>query len=253
MDVALAVSVLEIGFQGGKGKDPLLSFFMNTRISAFRASDGRQLQDDIFKYASPQRRFSEWSENGSLALREALQAGYDQTAEAAIEKYFLLYEVKMDSIWSGEQHCMLKPLDPPQRSLEFFSTQLNFAELTSLPPTLKWEPFPRDKDIETDSKGVLNKIKDITYELKVWRGNDWTPRELIYHRSGIAVPEHLVDTAMQSGIEYYWAVRAHFKLDGQERLTRWSYSRIPWSGPEDPCRENIIPLNHYHRFKMILQ
>lgn len=248
-DLALEVSVLEIGFHGGSGQDPLLSFYMNARIRAFQVNDGAELHADIFMYTSPERKFSEWAKNGALKLKEALETGYAEIAEAAIEKMFLLYEVKIDSIWSEEKHCMLKPLYPPQASLGFFSLKLNFPEIDKRQPTLKWESFPRDKDREADSMGILNRVSDITYELKVWKGKDGAPEKLIYSRPGLTVPEHTLEKALQADTEYFWAVRSHFKLDGQERLTKWAHSRIPWSRV-DPCRENLIPLYHYHRFKI---
>jgi hypothetical protein len=252
-DLALEVSVLEIGFHGGSGSDPLLSFFMNARIRAFRVDDGAELHADIFRYTSREGKFSEWAENGALRLKEALETGYAQIAEAAIEKMFLLYEVKIDSIWSGAMHCMLEPLDPPQESLGFFSHQLNFPVIGTLHPTLKWESFPRDEDREADSTGILNSVSDITYEIKVWKGQDGVPEEVLYSRSGLPLPEHTIETPLQLETEYFWTARAHFKFDGQDRLTKWAYSRIPWPPSPDPCRENLIPLDHYHRFKITIK
>jgi hypothetical protein len=252
-DLALEAGILEIGFLGGSGRDPLLSFFMNARIRAFQANDGTELHADNFRYASPERKFSEWSENEGVRLREALETGYAEIAEAATEKFFLLYEFKVDSIWSVERYCMLKPLDPPQESLGFFGRRLKFPEIDTRHPTLKWESFPRDRDREADGMGRLGKIIDITYELKIWKGKDGVPEELIYRRSGLPAPEHTVETRLQQGTEYFWTVRAHFRLDGQERLTKWAHSRIPWDGPEDPCRKNLIPPDHYHRFKISLK
>jgi len=249
-DLALEVGVLEIGFHGGSGSDPLLSFYMNARIRAFRVNDGEELHADIFRYASRARKFSEWAENGALRLEEVLENGYAEIAEAAIEKMFLLYEAKIDSIWSGAMHCMLEPLDPPQESLGFFSHQLKFPVIGTLQPTLKWESFPRDEDREADSTGILDRVSDITYELKVWKGRDGVPEELLYSRPGLPLPEHTIETPLQPEIEYFWVVRARFKLDGQDRLTKWAYSRIPWPPSPDPCRENLIPLDHYHRFKI---
>jgi hypothetical protein len=260
-DIAMEVGVLEIGFSGGSGEDPSMRFYMDARIRAFRANDGAELYADTFGYNSQEGKFSEWAKNGGLKLKEALESGYAEIAEAAIEVMFLLYEGKIESIWSTQTHCMLKPLYPPQvgfgpRNLPEFS----FPKVNTPLPNFKWESFPRDKDRETDSMGILKRVSDITYELKVWRGKDGVPEELIYSRSGLPIAEHTIGTALQPGIEYFWTVRAHFKLDGQKRRTKWAHSRTPWGkvGGDrnvhfDPCREIIIPLNNYHRFKITLK
>ena len=49
-DLAIEVSVLEIGFHGESGRDPLLSFFMNARIRTFQVNDGTELNTDVFRY-----------------------------------------------------------------------------------------------------------------------------------------------------------------------------------------------------------
>lgn len=250
-DITLEVGILEIGFHGGSGRAPVLSFFMNARIRAFQINDGKELHSDIFRYRSHERKFSEWAQNGAVELKEALETGYAEIAEAAIEKMFLLFEVKIDSTWSVAHHCMLEPLYPPQESLGFFSLQLNFPEIDTLYPTLKWESFPRDEDREADSDGILSRVSNITYELKIWEGDDGIPEKLIYSCSGLPAPEHTIGKTLRPGTEYFWTVRANFKLDGQERVTKWACSRIPWRRAPDPCRENLIPLYNYHRFKII--
>lgn len=250
-DLALEVGVLEFGFHGGSGRDPLLSFYMNVRVRAFRVSDGAELYADTFKYMSRERKFSEWAEKGALRLREALETGCAEIVDAAIEKMFLLYETKIDSIWSLAPHCMLEPLYPPQEDFGLFPAQLIFSEIDTLQPTLEWETFPRDEDRKADSVGILGRINEVAYELKVWKGKDGAPEELLYRRSGLPVPEHTIEVPLQPGTEYFWAVRAHFKFDGQERLTKWSCSRIPGNANRDPCRENLIPIYNYHRFKII--
>lgn len=249
-DIALEAGVLEMGLNGGSGRDPLLSFFMNARIRAFRVNDGKELHSDIFRYSTRERKFSEWAENGARELKEALENGYAEIAQTAIENMFLLYEVKIDSIWSTDWHCMLESVYPPQESLGFFSHQLNFPEIGTLYPTLRWESFPRNEDREADSAGILNRVSDVTYELKVLEGENGIPERPVYSCAGLKAPEHTMKTALRPGIEYFWTVRANFRLEGEKRLTRWAYSRVPWIGHSDPCRESLIPPHNYHRFKI---
>ncbi len=39
----------------------------------------------------------------------------------------------------------------------------------SLQPTLRWEAFPRPEDREADREGLLSRISDVTYDLKIWK------------------------------------------------------------------------------------
>lgn len=181
-------------------------------------------------------------------MREAFEKGYAEIAEAAIDKMFLLYVFKVDSMWSGETHCMLKPFFPELLGIGFFSHQLRFPRIDTLQPTFKWESFPREKDREADQVGILNKISNITYELRVWKGKNGAPDELIYTRQGLPVSEHTVEIALEPSTEYFWTVRANFNLGGLRRVTKWSHSRLPWPPGPDPCLDNSIPLYHYYRF-----
>lgn len=104
-----------------------------------------------------------------------------------------------------------------------------FVRVDSLQPTLRWESFPRPQDQEADKDGVLNRIRNITYDLTIWRveprrfhgrGLDY-PIELVYARQGLPEPLHTVADGLRPSTKYFWTVRARFELDGQTRVTRW--------------------------------
>ena len=249
IDFFLEAGVEKVGFSGGSGRDPLIMFFMTSRIRLIQTSDLSEVFADTFSYTSPTRNLSEWAANGAIKLKEAFERGYTRMAETAIEKMFLLYLFKVDSIWSGEGHCMLKPYFPELLGIGFFSHQERFPKIDSLQPTLKWEPFPREKDKEADQAGILKRISDIAYELRIWKGKNGAPDELIYVRQELPLPEHKLETLLEPSTEYFWTVRASFKLGGLKRLTKWSHARLPFPPGPDPCLENTIPLYHYYRFK----
>jgi hypothetical protein len=248
IDLLLEVGVEMVGFNVGKGKAPLISFFMISRIRAIQTSDRKEIFTDTFYYESPRRGLPEWTENGARRLEEAFDRGYGEMAETAIEKMFLWYPFKVDSIWSGANYCMLKPFSPELLGLDFFTHQRKVPGVATLHPTFKWESFPREKDREADREGILNMVGNITYEFRLWRGTEGAPDELIYTRQGIPASEHTVEIALEPSTEYFWTVRADFNLGGRKRVTRWSYSRIPWPPGPDPCLDNSIPLYHYYRF-----
>src|SRR5436309_5071565 len=118
----------------------------------------------------------------------------------------------------------LRPLSPPPCDLA--------PKLESLQPTLRWEPCPRPMDLEADRVGWVSGVRHVTYELRIWRGvrvrqryQEVDPAELVYSRSALAIPEHLVEMELASDTQYLWSVRARFELDGQPRGTPWGVTR----------------------------
>lgn len=100
-----------------------------------------------------------------------------------------------------------KPEDPSEYSGEV-------AVVTSLQPSLRWEPFPGPGE-------------DVTFELTIWRAETgWSQvhrGSIVYERQGLTEPSHRIETALEPTTHYLWAVRAHFKHDGQIQVTPWSF------------------------------
>jgi len=258
-DIVMEVRITDLGFIGGEGRDPAVSFFMDAAISLSRVKDGKELYSGKSSYSSRPQRFSEWSRNNANPLRLEFEKAYKRIAEQVIENLFLIHDFHIDSIWSTDMYCMLKPVNPPLTMLGFFSHERITPKLESRKPTFQWEAFPRDKDLRSDSKGLLSHISDISYDLIVWKTRDNIPTELVYDKKGLVltervlreerIVEYTIDKELEPSTEYYWSVRARFMLDGKPRLTRWSYSRIPWYTLEqDPCLSDHIPLSNYYRF-----
>jgi hypothetical protein len=95
-----------------------------------------------------------------------------------------------------------------------------------LRPTLEWERLPRVSDPR------LNAARNVTYELRMWQvWQQYPPSPMLvfahasalaYTRAGLLEARHTVETPLQAGSVYAWAVRARFDLDGQARVTAWS-------------------------------
>jgi hypothetical protein len=96
--------------------------------------------------------------------------------------------------------------------------------IRSLRPTLKWDPFP----------GL---DEDVTYDLTIWTakvGLHQVQRgSIVYERQGLTEPSHRIETALELSTHYLWAVRAHFKHDGETQVTPWSYE-IAARAPDKP-------------------
>lgn len=259
-DIVMEVRITDLGFLGGEGRDPAVSFFMDAAIRLSWLRDEKEIYSGKSSYSSRPQRFSEWSRNNANPLRLEFERAYIRIAEQIIENLFLIHDFHLDSIWSTDMYCMLKPVNPPLTMLGFFSHERITPKLETRRPTFQWEAFPRDKDLQSDSEGLLSHISDISYDLIIWKTRDTIPAELVYDKRGLVlterafhkerIVEYTIDKALEPSTEYYWSVRARFLLDGKPRITRWSYSRIPWDTrwQDDPCLADHIPLSNYYRF-----
>jgi hypothetical protein len=92
----------------------------------------------------------------------------------------------------------------------------------SLQPTLRWEAFPRPEDLKGEKAALLARVREVTYDLRIWREREGAP--LVYERRGLAAPSHKLETPLAPAATYLWSVRARFTLDGQPQFTGWSYT-----------------------------
>lgn len=104
---------------------------------------------------------------------------------------------------------------------EYPEVHWSFVEVDSLQPTLRWESFPRPQDREANREGLLSRIRNVTYDLKIWRVENDYPVELIYTRQGLPEPSHRIEAPLAPCTKYFWTIRARFTLDGHTRVTEW--------------------------------
>ncbi len=98
-----------------------------------------------------------------------------------------------------------------------------FVQVDSLKPTLQWKPFPTAKDIEADPNGDLSKIREVTYDLKVWKKTEDPPGDdIIYRRTHLESVSHKIESPLVPLTRYFWSVRVRFKLDSRDLETNWS-------------------------------
>lgn len=286
-DMVIETSVRELGFVGGRGDDPSIAFFMTMQVRAVSPRDGLELYQGTLSHISRPRTTKNWGLNNAALVQREFENAYAGLAERIVEHLFLTHDFNLKSMLVPDVFCMMNPLYPRQPNVPGMRRELRFGMTDSLTPTFAWEAFPRVEDQEADSSGILKRITDITYDLRVWKGHAGFPDEMVYEQRRLnavvrtgevtkqanetnegqpesantkpvvlieRIAEHTIEAPLDLASEYYWSVRARFKLDGQTRLTKWSHYRVPnflpmQRGYRDPCLADYIPVTHYFRFK----
>jgi hypothetical protein len=108
-------------------------------------------------------------------------------------------------------------------------------------PTLIWQPYPSQLDISNDRQGKLKSVRAVTYELIVYSAD----RQVVYSRLSLPAPKHRIEVPLPAGETFYWTSRAHFKIGGKDRVSRWNSSSwsipLQWRLP--------VPLSDYSWFR----
>ncbi|MFO0691718.1 MAG: hypothetical protein U0900_23690 [Myxococcota bacterium] len=114
----------------------------------------------------------------------------------------------------------LRPLFPPAvHRLSVFGPLLDdcFATVDSLQPTLRWQPF-----FVSGEEDVASRASGVTYELRIWQMSRAAPGRLVYSRTGLVEPFHVVEEPLRSGRAYFWTFRAHHDRRGEPRVSDWA-------------------------------
>ena len=135
----------------------------------------------------------------------------------------------------------LHPEYPPAEK-GTFALWTDYVKVDSLQPMLRWQPFPRPEDVKADKSGNLNRIQEISYEVRVWKTITGSSGELVYARSGLTSARHQLEEPLKPATKYLWSVRARFVLDGYPRVTEWGLAGFLLQG-------EVVPNPSCYRFK----
>ena len=246
IDTVLEISVLNFGLRGPWSINPPLTFFMTLRTRLIRTVDGEVVYVATQRHKGKKLKFVNWATNDAQPLREDFDRCYKNLPEGIVNKLFFLSDFPSDS----RKVCGLRPIYPKIRRSFFTPKKIVYVKVDSLQPTLQWESFPTPEGKPAVKMELLSRISDVTYDLKIWRVEYDLPMELAYTRQRLLDSSHKIEHPLEPSTRYFWTVRANFKLDGQSRVTKWSFSRKPRPSPEipDPCRPDYIPIPNYLRF-----
>jgi hypothetical protein len=223
--------VLEVGLSqvsaagsGSKGAQQLL---MQARVRLIRSRDNRELTSADYLYQGERRLPAEWAAEQGAALVPALQAGYATLGTHIHDSIFLLYPFPdRDMHSSGWLSAAfgLAPLYPRTNwqlsSDSFPGRSLEWSQVASTRPTLRWQSFPRPGD-RASAPEDMTRLSNVRYDLVIAEERYLAPARIVYRSEGLRQPSHTLITSLRSRHRYFWSVRARFTLDGRERVTEW--------------------------------
>jgi hypothetical protein len=268
-DLQLAVSIPTWGLYCGTGGDPMTTYsaLVNYRLSE---PGGQVIQDETFEVGGAIRPLTEWRAGAGEHLQKAMLDAVQSAAEAVTDAVLLIQDFQSGGI---PVPCGLTPLKPGPMLWPGDSRFRPVPSVDGLLPTFRWEAFPRGMDRRLDGGPSVDPFTDVRYDLRIWTSLGGGPGERVYERLNLvleshsrspAVPgdapgglpaasansfvEHRLEVPLAPNSEYLWSVRAHFRLDGEARATRWS-ALDPPPKSRGTCRYDGIPLLRFHRFK----
>jgi hypothetical protein len=242
IDTVLEVAVTEIGLSGcvTEDHDPLeclhsvehlLHLFMSAQARLVRVSDGTTLSEWQFHYKSSRREIQQWAENDGRLLGEKLEDAFRDLVEQVYDVVFLITPIDLptpgNDFWDGSD-CWLAPVYP-------LNPLFRNPVVDTLRPTMQWSAFPRELDRQKLDPAVLRKIKNVTYDLRIWDVDSHNistglrRNQLCYDRTGLPAPEHTLEVSLAPASHYLWSVRARFVFNGRPMATRWATNQAQMS------------------------
>lgn len=249
IQTVLDVRLESVTLEGGELPiDPPLWLVMVVNTRLVRTDNNAELYANSLTYTGQKgRTLAEWVGDPEV-FRDELDRAYVILAEKIVEEVFLLIPLTTCATCPV---AGLRPLYPEAGP--------SFSQVNSLQPTFRWEAFPRPTDLDADRDGWVRRIREVTYDVRIWKVElapprefpTWwlSPGELFYSRSALSAPTHTIDLPLALSTSYFWSVRARFDLDGQQRVTEWSVLLESDSRQKYNPRTARIPALNYYRVR----
>lgn len=141
----------------------------------------------------------------------------------------------------------LHPAAPPQRmgaKVSGSDVELEFPKVAGNPPVLKWKAYVP----EPESGAGVTSPGLVTYDLRIWEMRHGQPASLVYEKSALPKPKHVVEYPLKPGTPHFWSVRARIESDGATQLTEWSRSLRSYQTDFSVMRPAEVPATNYFRF-----
>jgi hypothetical protein len=88
VDTVLELNIKDGGFKEGKGKDPLIAFFMKIHTRLIRTTDGKEIYSQEFEYKSQKLNSTDWLNDDAQLLREEIDHCFNELPRQIVEELF---------------------------------------------------------------------------------------------------------------------------------------------------------------------
>ncbi len=88
IDTVLELNVKGGGFKEGKGKNPLIAFFMKVHTRLIRTMDGKEIYSREFEYKSSKHNSADWLDTDAYLLREEIDNCFKELPRQIAEELF---------------------------------------------------------------------------------------------------------------------------------------------------------------------
>lgn len=88
IDTVLELNVKGGGFKEGKGKNPLIAFFMKVHTRLIRTMDGKEIYSREFEYKSSKHNSADWLDTDAHLLREEIDNCFKELPRQIVEELF---------------------------------------------------------------------------------------------------------------------------------------------------------------------
>jgi hypothetical protein len=88
IDTVLELNIKDGGFKEGRGKNPLIVFFMKVHIRLIRTMDGEEIYSREFEYQSSRHNSADWLDTDAHLLREEIEHCFNELPREIIGELF---------------------------------------------------------------------------------------------------------------------------------------------------------------------
>lgn len=248
----IETQLLELGLGGGGA---LLNEPIELRLVAaarlVRSADAQVLHEGRYRIALGERTLVDWMGDGGADLQRLLLDAYLRLGEHIAEQLLLLTPLPGEAVGSAGALAVAFGLAPesPRFTASMATSTRWIGSLAGewpevgVQPELRWQSFPRPEHLAADAT-LAQRLGGIRYDLVIAPAEGTGALPPVYRSDGLSEPHHRVETALVSGRRYYWSVRAHFMLDGRERVSEWGTTN--WSARV----EQAVPNRFSYRFQV---
>jgi hypothetical protein len=228
VDTVVEVAVTEAAFAACTGdfsqcrgnllRDAKRGLTLSLKIKArlVRVSDGKTLESHQFRFESPQREADRWLESdGALVTRE-LERAIAEIAERIVDEVFLVVPVQLEL-------AQVRPLHMDVARPCFAAPSILLADSRAKGQSihLHWKSFPQTHAHGRIEPELLAKIRDVSYEVRIWETELSQRTEMAYERKGLMDNEYIMAEALNSSDPLIWSARARFNIGKRAAATRW--------------------------------